>query len=385
MNGTPKLLVPKTRLPAEGWELPHECSLNLPALVKLLPEGGKLGFSCSPAGREWRIEDACGEYLVLDLSSSALTVRGLGVVFDGARVLDALRSTPPVDTSGPGSFAAVVCSAVLPLLDGLAPGTRPVLSVVGTQSGRMEIALEAVIIGEFPLGNFEAGNFQSLADGLTAGGKIFCIPAGEVEGRDLRQVVSAAGIGLVILFSQPANAGQGGAAEAGTTAVESENTNLLAPEIQRIDLGEVQGQNRLYVHERLLAEASGRNVEIVVSIADQRALLYVDGELALDTPVSTARPGKRTPLGTFTITERVRSGKRSTIYGTLMPFWMRLNQTPIGLHVGDLPGYPASAGCIRLPTEAARRIFAAAPSGTKVTIVDESIITPSQAGALAAN
>jgi len=121
-----------------------------------------------------------------------------------------------------------------------------------------------------------------------------------------------------------------------------------------------------------LLEAAGDEAErrIVVDIEDQRAYLLIDGKIAIDTAVSTAREGKHTPRGEFEITQRVREGKTSTIYGCALPFWMRLDQSAIGLHTGDLPGYPASAGCIRLPHSVAPVMFDNTASGITVQVMD---------------
>ena len=108
---------------------------------------------------------------------------------------------------------------------------------------------------------------------------------------------------------------------------------------------------------------------MVVNIAKQRAYLYVDGKVAVDTPVSTARRGKYTPRGNFSVGERVARGKISNIYNVSMPYWMRLGSSPYGMHAGYLPGYPASAGCVRMPFPAAQAIFQATGPGTRVTIV----------------
>jgi hypothetical protein len=59
-----------------------------------------------------------------------------------------------------------------------------------------------------------------------------------------------------------------------------------------------------------------------------------------------------------------------------MPYWNRLDQSPIGMHTGHLPGYPASHGCIRLPDESARFVFENAPRGTTVQVVDALDFTP---------
>jgi hypothetical protein len=117
-----------------------------------------------------------------------------------------------------------------------------------------------------------------------------------------------------------------------------------------------------------MKRSNSRNTEVIIDIARQRAFLLVDGMIGLETPVSTARSGKITPTGTFVMTERVRSGKISTLYDVEMPFWMRLNDSEFGVHAGFLPGYPASAGCIRLPLEAAQSIFNETRPGTRVRI-----------------
>lgn len=122
------------------------------------------------------------------------------------------------------------------------------------------------------------------------------------------------------------------------------------------------------VNPMVLSESNRGNTRVVIDIADQRGYLLVNGKIAVDTPVSTARPGKWTPRGSFNVTQRVRSGKVSTIYGVEMPYWMRLSGSVYGLHAGHLPGYPASAGCIRLPAESARVIYDNTTYGTRVNV-----------------
>jgi lipoprotein-anchoring transpeptidase ErfK/SrfK len=50
---------------------------------------------------------------------------------------------------------------------------------------------------------------------------------------------------------------------------------------------------------------------------------------------------------------------------------MRLSGTVFGVHAGHLPGYPASAGCVRLPVSAAEVIFDNTTYGTKVSIYSQ--------------
>lgn len=122
------------------------------------------------------------------------------------------------------------------------------------------------------------------------------------------------------------------------------------------------------INHSVLAKADRSSSRVIVDISRQRAYLLVNGQVAVNSPVSTARPGKYTPRGTFTISQRVPSGKVSTIYGVVMPYWMRLGSSAYGMHAGYLPGYPASAGCIRLPSDGAQAIFSHTGYGTRVSI-----------------
>jgi len=129
-------------------------------------------------------------------------------------------------------------------------------------------------------------------------------------------------------------------------------------------------QAPIRVNSRALSDTSAAETMIIVDISKQRAYLLADGKIVVDTPVSTARSGKYTPRGEFKITQRVEKGKTSTIYGCALPYWMRLDQSAIGMHIGDLPGYPASAGCIRLPAEIAPVMYNFTKSGTTVKVMN---------------
>lgn len=122
------------------------------------------------------------------------------------------------------------------------------------------------------------------------------------------------------------------------------------------------------VNHFVLKQSNRKNTRVVIDIADQKSYLLVNGKVAMTSPVSTARPGKYTPRGSFSISERVQNGKISTIYGVHMPYWMRLSGTAYGVHAGHLPGYPASAGCVRLPSKAAQVIYDNTSYGTRVNI-----------------
>ncbi len=142
------------------------------------------------------------------------------------------------------------------------------------------------------------------------------------------------------------------------------------PPVQAQQSGWKDVHQDAYINHDLLSARKDGQKKIVIDVSKQRGYLLVDGVVAIDMPVSTAREGKYTPRGEFKITERVKSGKTSTIYGCALPYWQRLDQSPIGLHIGDLPGHPASAGCIRLSHSVAPILFENTASGVTVQVVD---------------
>lgn len=114
---------------------------------------------------------------------------------------------------------------------------------------------------------------------------------------------------------------------------------------------------------------SPEQVRIEIDLGSQQATLYRDGSAVFKTEVSTGRKGFATPTGRFVVTDK-KTHHVSTIYKVKMPFFMRLSCSDFGIHQGVVPNYPASHGCIRLPGDAARRLFKEVPVGTLVNITN---------------
>jgi hypothetical protein len=106
---------------------------------------------------------------------------------------------------------------------------------------------------------------------------------------------------------------------------------------------------------------------ITIDLLTQTAFLWRNGKIVLSTPISSGRSTHPTPRGRFLITNKYRHWK-STLYPAKMPFFLRLSCGDFGIHMGALPGYPASHGCIRLPARSAKRLDASVPIGTLVEI-----------------
>ena len=108
-------------------------------------------------------------------------------------------------------------------------------------------------------------------------------------------------------------------------------------------------------------------LRVEISLAKQHAMVIKDGVTIFTTQVSTGRQGYDTPAGHYVITDKDRD-HISTIYKVAMPYFMRLNCRDFGMHAGVVPRYPASHGCIRLPGDAAKKLFSEIPVGTVVMI-----------------
>jgi len=116
-------------------------------------------------------------------------------------------------------------------------------------------------------------------------------------------------------------------------------------------------------------EDRDEHYKIVIDLSKQRAVMYKNGEVHMSSKVSTGKSGYRTPTGEFVVTHKHRT-HTSNLYHSSMPYFMRFSCQAFGTHVGHVPNYPASHGCIRMPHNGARAFFNAAPRGTPVSIIN---------------
>lgn len=122
--------------------------------------------------------------------------------------------------------------------------------------------------------------------------------------------------------------------------------------------------HRTWKSEGLLKAKGERRV--LIHLGSQRGELLVNGQVAMDFPVSTGK-NDSTPAGTYHILEKDRH-HRSNIYHVAMPYFMRLTYDGIGLHVGDVYRSPVSHGCVRMTREACIPLYQQLPVGTEVVI-----------------
>jgi lipoprotein-anchoring transpeptidase ErfK/SrfK len=160
----------------------------------------------------------------------------------------------------------------------------------------------------------------------------------------------------------------------------------------------ISSQAPLKVNQSLLKQATPDNVHVVVSLPKQRAYLMIGEEIVADSPISSGKAGHTTPSGNFSVLEKdpdhrssiygdfvdgsgrvVRSGISAKIdsapsgthyVGASMRWFMRLTGEGVGMHVGILPGYPASHGCVRMSPDGAKLFYDTVKVGTPVKVGD---------------
>jgi lipoprotein-anchoring transpeptidase ErfK/SrfK len=158
----------------------------------------------------------------------------------------------------------------------------------------------------------------------------------------------------------------------------------------------ISRQEPVKINNSLLKQITPDSVHVVISLAKQRAYLMMGDEVVIDSPISSGKRGHGTPTGHFSVMEK-DADHRSSIYGDFvdssgrvvragisakidsapsgthyvgapMKWFMRLTGEGVGMHVGILPGYPASHGCIRMPPDGAKLFYDNVKIGTPVEV-----------------
>jgi hypothetical protein len=111
---------------------------------------------------------------------------------------------------------------------------------------------------------------------------------------------------------------------------------------------------------------------IVIDLSAQEAYAYENDSLIMSGEVSTGKVGHRTPTGRFKILQKKKKHVSSKYPepngGARMDYMMRLTNSGIAMHLGYVPNYPASHGCIRLKNGFAQKLYRWARVGTPVVI-----------------
>ena len=161
--------------------------------------------------------------------------------------------------------------------------------------------------------------------------------------------------------------------------------------------------HHIHVNDRELDSLNSSNSRIEIDLGDQRARVYKRNgkgpdSLVIETQVSSGKQGYTTPSGNFKILEKSATkksnlygewvdsssgatlirdgeswnppkGKKARFKGAVMPHWLRITSSGVGMHVGYVPNHPASHGCVRVPPKVQPLIFSKVGVGTPVKII----------------
>jgi lipoprotein-anchoring transpeptidase ErfK/SrfK len=172
----------------------------------------------------------------------------------------------------------------------------------------------------------------------------------------------------------------------------------LPPEAMRRASDLIRKQEPVKINQSLLKQITPDAVHVVVSLPKQRAYLMTGDQIVIDSPISSGKRGHTSPTGHLSVLEKdpnhhstlygdfvdsfgriVRAGVSARIdaapsgthfAGATMKWFMRLTEDGVGMHVGILPGYPASHGCIRMPVDGAKLFYDHVKVGTPVEVGD---------------
>ena len=150
------------------------------------------------------------------------------------------------------------------------------------------------------------------------------------------------------------------------------------------------------INKELEAVVNQDNSHVLISLSKQRVYLMTGDQIYIDSPISSGKAGHSTPRGSFSVLEK-DADHRSSVYGNFvdrggrtvragvstridsapsgthyegapMRWFCRLTNGGVGMHIGILPGYAASHGCVRLPAEIAPIIYSKVRIGTRVVV-----------------
>jgi lipoprotein-anchoring transpeptidase ErfK/SrfK len=121
------------------------------------------------------------------------------------------------------------------------------------------------------------------------------------------------------------------------------------------------------------------HTRIVVDLSERRVRFYERGRLVLSSSAAVGSPATPTPVGSYYVNQRLVPSDKSGPFGPgavgvsafspVLTGWAQGG--PIAIHGTNEPwsiGRNVSNGCIRLPNDVLKKLFAAVPAGTPVRI-----------------
>ena len=210
---------------------------------------------------------------------------------------------------------------------------------------------------------------------------------------------------MTISISAPVRLRSAGIADASASSASSSRRTANCAAVSSQDAGDPGGDHAVATPEELKTALSGTTVQREATLDGHPAALYLGQirnyagtpiavlEVVKDTTAYEAAAtssqrnlmigtavilfgtdGRPTPTGRFTILEK-KADYYSHNYHAPMPYMLRLTNDYVAIHGSDVRQGHATHGCIGVPLDFARLLFAAAGKGDLV------VILPAQADA----
>ncbi len=158
-------------------------------------------------------------------------------------------------------------------------------------------------------------------------------------------------------------------AAASIETVEAKAEASDAAAMARFHMEEVFGEKRPKPGQYLWRKGSfDGEPRVVISLTDQLAYLYRGDALVAVAAISTGVDKHPTPKGIFRVLVKKPMHRSIKYDNAPMPFTQMFDKYGTALHAGHNPGYPASHGCVRLPSEFAKKLYSITDLGATVMI-----------------
>jgi L,D-transpeptidase catalytic domain len=125
--------------------------------------------------------------------------------------------------------------------------------------------------------------------------------------------------------------------------------------------------------ESITMRTAGKPIMAIVSLRSQRITVYDADGWIMRAPISSGQAGRETPAGIFSVIQKDAAHHSNLYDDAYMPHMQRLTWSGIALHGGQLPGHPASHGCIRLPYDFAAHLFDLTELGMRVIVAPSDV------------
>lgn len=121
---------------------------------------------------------------------------------------------------------------------------------------------------------------------------------------------------------------------------------------------------------------------IIIDLTRQVLLAKENNKTILTSPISSGRAGYETPSGNYSLIEKekmhisnrypIKDKKANIRGGAKMPYMLRVTNTGIAIHAGEMVPYPDSHGCVRIPYGKAMQLYKWADIKTPISIIGKT-------------